>query len=364
MLGFVKMNKRFLYLSLVLIIMFTGTSAQESDPLDVMPDEGLKDVAVLYDLLIGTSTEAFHMTADPNYVRVLSREYNLITPENAMKWLFLRPDEDTFDFEQADLQIEIAESYEMEIRGHALIWHKDLPLWLTNGEYTFIQIEALSQTHIETVVSHYQGRIFAWDVINEPFAEDGTLLSNIFLDAMGPNYISKALEWAHEADPDALLFINESNADVGNPKSDALYALAQELLENDVPLHGIGLQMHTSALEDRRLDPAAVDENITRFGELGLIVHITEMDVDHVYTDDWDGYFVQAEIFGDIFTVCMINEYCTAFSTWGLNDRFSWLRQQDRPDSDRLAPLFLDENYNRKPAYWAVFDAMFLGLSD
>ena len=121
-----------------------------------------------------------------------------------------------------------------------------LPAWLTEGTWTRDELIAIIREHITTVVGHYRGRVAAWDVVNEGVGDDGSLRDTIWLRGIGPEYIDMAFRWAHEADPDALLFYNDYAGEGLGTKSDAIYALVQGLLERGVPINGVGLQMHVS----------------------------------------------------------------------------------------------------------------------
>src|SRR5262249_41587679 len=154
------------------------------------------------------------------------------------------------------------------------VWHQQNPGWVTNGNYTPDQLSSILQSHISTVVGRYAGQIYAWDVVNEGFNDDGTMRSTIWYNTpgiglTGTGYIEQALRWAHAADPQALLFYNDYNAESMNAKSEAVYKMAEDFKSRGVPLDGIGLQMHLTANLPQL---AGMEANIKRLTELGLQV--------------------------------------------------------------------------------------------
>jgi endo-1,4-beta-xylanase len=203
-----------------------------------------------------------------------------------------------------------------------------------------------------TVVGHYKGRIYAWDVVNEAINDDGTLRDTVWLRNIGSEYIELAFRWAHEADPQALLFYNDYGAEGLGVKSDAVYNLVKNLLEKGVPIHGVGLQMHVSL--ESPPNPQEVAANIKRLNELGLIVHITEMDVRLTTPPRWEDFVRQAEIYYSILKVCLSADNCKAFIMWGFTDKYSWI-----PGffSGYGSALIFDESYSPKPAYYYITKA-------
>src|SRR5690606_5078017 len=138
----------------------------------------------------------------------------------AMKFGPLRPSRNTFNFNAADALIDFAEANDMQVRGHTLLWHNQNPDWLNNGNFSRDEMIEIMREHITTVVGRYRGRIVAWDVVNEAIADNGQLRNTIWLQTIGPEYIEMAFEFAHEADPQALLFYNDYNAEGSGTKSD------------------------------------------------------------------------------------------------------------------------------------------------
>jgi len=328
--------------------------------------ESLREATDHSGILIGTAVRPAQLS-EPGYAATLAREFNLLEPEDALKWEVLRADAQSFDFAQADQIVDFASRHNMKVRGHTLVWHRQNPAWLTQGHYAPAQLSKLLETHIKTVVGHYQGKIFAWDVANEAFDEGnraGQLRSTIWYDEpgigyaqQGVAYLAQCFRWAHEADPQALLFYNEAEAEEMNRKSDAIYAMLREFQRQGVPIHGIGFQMHIGNLH---ADVASISANIARFTALGLQVHITEMDVSLPVDPNGDARPAdlerQADIYRQVAAACLSHQGCTAIQTWGFTDRYSWIGSHSKHTQG--AALLFDRNYRAKPAYEALRSAL------
>jgi endo-1,4-beta-xylanase len=317
-------------------------------------DEPLHELAASRNIPVGSAVSVEPLRNDAQYAELLRQEFNLLTPEIALKWDILRPDQETYNFSDADFIIDYAINHEMQVRGHTLIWHVQLPNWLENGSFSRDELLAMMREHITTVVSRYKGRVYAWDVVNEALNADGSLRDSIWLRTIGPEYIDYAFQWAREADPDALLFYNDFDIEGLSPKSDAMYALVSSMKERGIPIDGVGFQTHWSLAEYP--SPEAVAQNMQRFSDLGLQVQITEMDVaiQDGTGDDQARLQQQAGIYSAMAGVCLRNPSCTAFVTWGFTDRHTWIPQETgSPDQ----PLLFDSNYQPKPAYYALAQA-------
>lgn len=325
------------------------------------PPESLRKAADRSGILVGTAVRAGQLT-EAAYAFTLMREFNMLEPEDALKWEVLRPDAQSIDFSQADKIVDFAVRHNMKVRGHTLVWHRQNPDWLTAELRSPDQLSKLLEIHIKTVVGHYKGKIFAWDVANEAFDEivPGTLRSTLWYNQPGIGYsrqgfayLAQCFRWAHEADPEALLFYNEAGAEEMNAKSDAIYAMVREFQRQGVPIHGVGLQMH---IENLHLDVASVSENIARFTALGLQVHITEMDVslpvDSNGNASREDLEHQASFYRAVAKACLSHPGCTAIQTWGFTDRYSWIGSHSK--GARGAALLFDRNCRPKPAYEAL----------
>jgi endo-1,4-beta-xylanase len=235
------------------------------------------------------------------------------------------------------------------------------PPWLTEGQFTSEQLYELLHEHIHRVVTHYRGRVFAWDVVNEAFDENGRLRGSLWynrpgigLASNGTAHLEQAFRWAHDADPHALLFYNDAEAEALNRKSDAIYSMVQDFKRRGVPIDGIGLQMHIFNLAP---DIASIAANLGRFTKLGVQIHITEMDValpvgadgTPLHPEDLER---QAEIYRQISFLCRQHPGCTVIQTWGFTDKYSWLGWFTH--GTQGDGLLFDRQYQPKPAYHAL----------
>jgi endo-1,4-beta-xylanase len=354
------------------------------------PEQSLREAAQSSGMLIGAAVRPAQLS-EPAYAATLAREFNMLEPEDALKWEVVHPERQTFDFSQADRIVDFAGRHGMKVRGHTLVWHRQNPKWLTEGKFTSAELAEILEKHIKTVVGHYRGKIFAWDVVNEASDEvhPGELRSTVWRDLPGiaiatsrelraandparsePEarsskqnyaYIEQSFRWAHEADPQALLFYNEgADTEMVNPKSDAIYGMVRDFRQRGVPIDGVGLQMHISNLH---ADVRSVAANIRRFTALGVQIHITEMDVslpvDANGNATVEDLKAQADVYREIAAVCLADRGCTAIQTWGFTDKYSWIGSHSKHTQG--AALLFDQNYRAKPAYWALRNALAAG---
>ena len=347
--------------ALFLLLVVSGrpyASAQSTSP-----NPSLREVGTGAGILIGTAVRADQLS-EQAYASTLAREFNMAEAEDAMKWWVVRPARDTFDFRQADRIADFALAHGMKVRGHTVVWGRSNPTWVS--DYADPEaLHAVLHEHIRKVAEHFRGKVFAWDVVNEAFDEKGNLRSTIWYDQPGigfagqsTKYIEQTLVWAHEADPDALLFYNDNEYEGVNVKSDAIYAMVKDFRCRSVPIDGIGLQMH---IFEGKPDFAGIEANLARFTALGVHVHITEMDVAlpanaHGTASDPKDLERQADIYGEIARICLAHPGCTAIQTWEFTDKYSWIRSASK--GAKGTALLFDRDYRPKPAYAALRSAL------
>lgn len=313
----------------------------------------LRDMASIRNLRIGAAVQARRLT-ETDYAETAAREFNIVTPENEMKFGPIHPGEAIYNFANADAIVDFATAHGMAAKGHTLVWHSQLPGWVTNGTWTRESLMKVLRDHIMTVVGRYKGRVVWWDVVNEAMNDQGTgLRDTIWLRGIGPDYIEMAFRWAHEADPAAKLLYNDYSAEGLNAKSNAVYAMVQDLQKEGVPIHGVGLQSHFSLTNPPRVDDIA--SNVARIGALGLEVHFSEIDVriQQPFTDE--KLAQQADVYRSIASVCTNARNCLGLTLWGFTDKYSWITNQ-YPGSG--AALIFDNMYLKKPAYRSFADAL------
>lgn len=293
---------------------------------------------------------------------LLAYHFNSITAENEMKFESLHPQEDVYSFGKGDELAAFARKHNLAMRGHTLVWHNQTGSWLfedgSGGPASKELLLARLKSHIDTVVGRYKQDIYAWDVVNEVIADEGSelLRPSKWLEIAGPDFIAKAFEFAHEADPKALLFYNDYNE--SSPlKRDKIYALLKSLLEQGVPVHGVGLQAHWN-LYDPTLDD--VRAAIEKYASLGLQLQLTELDLSLFRFDDRrtdleaapvELLELQAERYDVLFR--LLREYREVISSvtfWGAADDYTWL--DDFPVRGRKNwPFLFDVQHAPKPAF-------------
>lgn len=332
-----------------------------------IPVPALRELAQARGLEVGTAVKAAALGDDAAYRETLVRHFAVVTPENEMKWKAIAPREGEFRFEAADRIVDFAIRHGLAVRGHTLVWNADQhsPEWLLRKPADPETATRLMRAHFERVLGRYQGKVRDWDVVNEAVANDSRpgaprLVDGYWLRALGEGYIAAAFRLAREIDPKARLFYNDYDHGLGlSPKSDRIYALLKQLKADGVPIDGVGLQLHCNL----RRPPVKADlvANFRRLKALGLIVQVTELDVEVM--DDpaplADRLDRQARIYRDVFEAAL-ETGVEGVVTWGFTDRFrqnALLRRKKLPDQDTPMWLF-DADYRPKPAFHAVVAAL------
>ena len=307
----------------------------------------LKALAERHGLRIGVAAarKMFRMEDGERYRGILAEQYDILTPENAMKMSVIRPERHRYVWEKADRMIDFAESHGMLVHGHPLLWKEQIPAWASDAERA--SMPAIMREHIAALVSRYRGRIEVWDVINEALEEDGQMRHTLWYRGVGEGYFSEAFHIAREHDPDASLIYNDYSVGWENDKSDALYALLKRELAAGTPIDGVGFQMHlsTSFNTDRFFE--MVRSNFRRFAALGLDIYITEFDVATDWREDpLEQAERQAMFYAETLRACLEQPACKALQIWGMSDRYGWRAP--------LEAMPLDEDFSPKPAFEAM----------
>ena len=331
----------------------TITATPQPAPVPTLA-QSLRGAAFNRKILIGAAAAPEYIRRDPQYASTLGREFSALTPENTMKFGPLEPTQGTFQFDDADFLVNFAEANGMQVRGHTLVWHNELPQWLLGGNFTREELIAIIREHISTVVGRYRGHVYAWDVVNEAIDDQtGQLRGTIWSKGIGPDYIDMAFRFAREADPNAKLIYNDYGGDGLGKKSDAIYALVKGMKERGVPIDGVGLQSHFPL--DGPPHAADVDANMKRLAALGLQVQITELDIRMAVPATDANLERQADEYRGYLETCLANSNCTMFVMWGFTDKYSWI-----PDRypGKGAALIFNEQYQPEPAYSALLDVL------
>ena len=314
----------------------------------------LRGLAARDGIYVGSALASGTLTADSTYSSIASTQFDAVTPENEMKWASVEPTQGSYTWGPADQIVSFAQDHHMLVRGHNLVWNSQLPTWLTSGTFSSAELAALLKKHITDEVSHFKGKIYAWDVVNEPFNGDGSYVQDLWYNALGPDYIADALRWAHAADPKAVLYLNDYNIEGRNAKSDAMYALVKQLKAEGVPIGGVGLESHFIAGEL----PSDIKANMERFTALGVNVAVTELD-DRVDLPATAAELTQqAADYGSVVTDCVQVRGCVGVTAWEFDDGHSWV---PGVFAGQGAANLYDASYRAKPAYYAVQAALAAG---
>jgi endo-1,4-beta-xylanase len=311
----------------------------------------LQELADLRGLRIGSTLEPDEVV-DAAYMETLVREFNSVTPENALKWYTVQPSPGAWNFGPGDAVVDAAVANGLEVRGHTLVWAQDAftPDWV-EAVTDPVALQALVNEQITRVMERYGERVHRWDVVNEPLATLAAGPSeSVFWRVLGPDWVADAFRTAHAVDPTAELWLNEVGTDYLPDKHDALLALVAELVADGVPIHGVGIQGHRFTPDGP--DQATLERQLRDFTDLGLAVAITELDV---ATDPADPSAAQrqADAYARMVGACLAVAGCDEVTMWGLTDRSTWLDSFDfLPKPSR--PLLFDEQLRPKPAYERV----------
>jgi len=330
--------------------------------------KGLKDYYKKY-FPIGVSVVPNNLKGDEG--ELILQQFNSLTPENSMKIAPIHPEENRYNWAAADSIVAFAQQNGLKVRGHNLCWHNQVPAWMfkdSSGKMVnkAVLLQRLKD-HITTVVSRYKGKIYAWDVVNEAISDkpDEYLRPSMWYQVCGEDYIAKAFEYAHAADPNAILFYNDYN-EINAVKREKIYKLVKSLKDSGVPIGGVGLQGHWSIDEPSR---EQLDSTLKKISDLGLKLQITELDIS-VYPKEHNARERKPEDIDTAFTAAkeskQIEEYqmcfelfrkyrkvITGVTFWNVSDRHSWL--DNFPVIGRKDyPLLFDKDLKPKKAYWEV----------
>ena len=356
------------WIYLILSGVFYTAQAQQLTGEPVLDNQGLKDFYSNY-FPIGVAVGLRNLRGDESVL--IKKQFNSLTAENAMKMAPLQPKEGEFYWKAADSIVNFAVKNGIKIRGHNLCWHQQTPDWMFKDGDKQVSKETLLKrlkTHINTVVGRYKGKIYAWDVVNEAIDDNPAnfLRNSKWFEICGEDFITKAFEYAHEADPGAKLYYNDYNSELPE-KRERIYKLLKSLKDKGVPIDGVGLQAHWSLKSPTEADLRTA---IERYSALGLKIQFTELDISiypwekdrrakrpgesDQFTADLEAR--QAAKYAMVFNVFRAyKDVITNVTFWNVSDRHSWL--DEYPVMGRKNyPLLFDANLQPKKAYWEVIN--------
>jgi len=339
-----------LSIMLVLGMVILSCKKEEFNSDNSVPEYPMAEISNLKEAPypIGAAINVNTLKNNEAYRNTVISEMSSITAENAMKMNFISLGRKSYFWDDADYLVDFAMANNLRVYGHTLIWYKHTPAWVSSFSGTTEDWKTIYKEYIQDVVGHFKGKVASWDVVNEIINDDGTLRDCIWLQKIGPEYIELAFRYAHEADPQALLFYNDYGHEYSHTRRLSAFTIADSLAKKGVPIHGVGLQMHTNI--NRSLDDLRYA--ITAAAVTKLKVHVSELDVavnpdktltsfnDAVALRQKESYRAVAKAMMDI-----PEEQRYGITMWGVHDPSSWL--SSNPDW----ALPFNSSFERKPAY-------------
>ncbi len=297
----------------------------------------------------GTAVSLYPLIADYEYQKLAITQFSQWTTENELKSQFVHPEKDQYQFGPADLLVKIAQDNNISVHGHALVFGEANPAWMQ--QLPKVQLEDVMTDHVNTIVSHFSNSIQEWDVINEPLSDNDADFANggnglrrhIWYNAMGEQYIAKALLSARKANPYAKLYINDYGLEEDGQRWEAMLSLIRKLQKQDIPLDGIGFQSHIYEEEDHESTDVIV-RHMKQLKDMGLETRISEIDV------HGENAKVQSQQYQNVLKACLQSENCTSFTTWGITDKYGSTTNDHTYPAEYGNDLLWDDKYQPKIA--------------
>ncbi len=313
------------------------------------------------DVPIGTAVDSYKLKNNQTYRDLVIYHFDSIVGEWQMKWNILQPERGQFNWEQADYLMDFAEENNISVHGHCLVWHGANPDWIESFSGGKEEFQTILKTHIQTVVNHFEGKVDSWDVVNEAF-EGKKYRRNKFYRILGPDYIKNCYKWAHEADPNIDLYYNDYSLASNPEKLDFILEKLDSLLNEEIPIHGIGFQSHITLNSPTLTE---IKEAMTKVENLGLKIRISELDVSlnrdgkyGVFTDELAE--LQKNRYKQVVEAYLNSSQVKGITVWGVSDAHSWIPTHfNDPDW----PLLFDGKYKPKPAAQGFLEAL-VGFSN
>lgn len=317
---------------------------------------------------VGTAIRGHQITNDSTMQAIVAKDFNSITMENSMKMYAVHRSEKEYNWDHVDDVVNYAQQNNLRLHGHAFIWHSGTPRWIHELEPDSAKLDQIMEEYILTYGNRYQGKIAGWDVVNEAFLDStGEYRNSIWYDTMGEDYIARAFELAHKADPEAVLFYNDFNIERDTVKLHAMLRMVEKLKARDIPISGIGFQMHIRMDTDEK----TIEYALEKAAETGLQIHLSEIDIIFNKHNDTPGGGIQVH---DELTDEMLQAQADKYqwlaeayirnvppkqrygmTVWGFSDKHSWI-----PGFFRIKdwPCLYDENMEPKPAYYGFMKGL------
>ncbi|KAK1723155.1 hypothetical protein CaCOL14_003089 [Colletotrichum acutatum] len=300
----------------------------------------------------GTAVDERRTTTDAAYMAIVNNtaEFGSLVPENGQKWAYTEPTQNTFSYTSGDIIPNIAKANGQILRCHTLTWHSQLPNWVSSGSWTAATLTAVINTHISNVLKHYLGQCYAWDVVNEAAADDGSWRTSVFYTVLGTDYLPISFRAARAADPNAKLYYNDYNLEYNGAKTNRVYEAVTIVQNAGAPIDGVGFQGHL--IVGSTPGRSALATALRRFTALGLEVAYTELDIRHSSLPASSAALVtQGNDYANVVGSCLDVAGCVGVTIWGFTDKYSWIPETFSGAGDAL---LWDVSFNKKPAYTSV----------
>ncbi|WP_227699042.1 endo-1,4-beta-xylanase [Spirosoma radiotolerans] len=316
------------------------------------------------------SVASFPIGAAPNYHLLVnsSKVYNLFSNQfnsvTAHAYMNIEYAPSKFNFSEADYWTNYTNNKQIRMHGHCLLYHMATPDWLSNYSGSTNDFEKVIKNHIQTIVSRYKGKFKSWDVTNEIITGNGTLRNTSFRklyknDEDYMNFIKKCFVWAHESDPNALLFYNDFDYEVSAAKIDAVVKMINDFKKSGIPIHGLGTQMHISI----KTPESGIANSLRKLADTGLQIHISELDIKVNVQNETNFTCTnalqneQSLKFYNLVKLYKSNvpsylQY--GITMWDLSDADSWLVTAQKPEM----PTLFDKEYNKKSSFYGILNAL------
>jgi endo-1,4-beta-xylanase len=357
------MKKNKILMSFFALTFFMACGKKDVTPNPVITINADETLASASPFPVGCAIDPNLLKNNALYRGIVLKEYNSITCENVMKWGSIRPTSGAFNFNDADYIVDFATTNKKRVFGHVLLWHGYNPTWLEASTADSAAFENIMKTHIQTVMTHFKGKVAAWDVVNEAFQDNGNLRTteSIWYKKLGKDYIARAFKYAREADPSALLFYNDYGQEGNYAKLQAIVNMVTDFKKRGIPIDGVGLQMHIGISTNE----TGILEALSEYAKTGLKVHVSELDINLTnytknatltLTDDLKEKQKQKyKNIAKYYKGIVPKEQQFGMTNWNVGDADSWLRQVIQKNE---YPLLFDEKYEKKPAYFGYLEGL------
>ncbi|KAK4164724.1 glycoside hydrolase superfamily [Cladorrhinum sp. PSN259] len=313
----------------------------------------LNDLAVRAGLkYFGTALREGSLNSDATYRRILSdkSEFGQLVPENGQKWDATEPSRGSFSFSNGDITANAAKANGQGLRCHTLVWHSQLPNWVSSGSWTKATLTSVMETHISNVMGHYKGQCYAWDVVNEAINDDGTWRDSVFYRTFGTDFLPLSFNLAKKYDPNTKLYYNDYNLEYNQAKTDRAVEVVRIIQAAGAPIDGVGFQAHLIVgSTPSRANLATV---LRRFTSLGVEVAYTELDIRHERLPaNSAAQVTQGNDFANVVGSCLDVAGCVGVTVWSFTDKYSWVPSTFNGAGDAL---IYDSNFNKKAAWTSI----------